>query len=134
LEQRYAGNREDEPYMLLGVRRGGKLIAAALWRAAVRDGSRVRAGVLMDLAFESGAEQAAHQVIAAAEERALEKNCDVMLHLDGLKEAAPIMNKSRYFLSPARYSVLLWPAEAAKGEVLGDLQNWRYPFSEHDTF
>jgi hypothetical protein len=134
LEERYGATREGEPYSLLGVRRRGILIAAALWRAAARGDNRVRAGVLMDVAFQSGEDRAARKVIAAAEERALEKSCDVMLHLDGVKEARPLIKRSGYFLAPERYSILLWPAQAAKAGGLADLQSWRYPFAEHDTF
>lgn len=133
LNDRYASNRDGEPYTLVGVRRHGMLVAAALWRAAVR-GSKVRAGVLMDLAFRNGEEHAARKVLAAAEEAALENSCDVMLHLDGLTEASRIIRKSGYCFSPERYTLLLWPAPVAKKGLLSDLQNWRYPFAEHDTF
>lgn len=133
LKDRYASNRDGEPYMLLGVRRHGMLVAAACWRAAVR-GTRVWAGVLMDLAFRRGEENAAQKVVAAAEWCALEKSCDVMLHLDGLHEAGRVIRKSGYCFSPERYTVLLWPTQAAKDGLLADLQSWRYGFSEHDTF
>jgi len=133
LNDRYASNRDAEPYYLLGVRRNRTLVAAAMWRAAVR-GSKVRAGVLMDLAFRNGEESAARKVMAEAEECALEKNCDVMLHLDGLKEARSIIDKSGYFASPERYAVLLWPAQVTKNRLLTDLQSWRYAFADHDTF
>ena len=88
----------------------------------------------MDLAFRNGEEHAARKVLAAAEEAALEKSCDVMLHLDGLNEATRIIRKSGYCFSPERYTLLLWPAPVAKKGLLSDLQNWRYPFAEHDTF
>ena len=133
LNDRYASNRDGEPYTLLGARRHGMLVAAALWRAAVR-GSKVRAGVLMDLAFRHGEEYAARKVIAAAEVCALDKNCDVMLHLDGLNEAGSMIHKFGYCFSPERYTVLLWPTEAAKNRLLADLRSWRYAFADHDTF
>jgi hypothetical protein len=133
LTDRYASNRDGEPYSLLGVRRQGVLVAAALWRAAAR-GNRVRAGVLMDIAFRNGEQYAARKVMAATEQCALENSCDVMLHLDGLYEVAGIMHKSGYCFSPERYSVLLWGAQVAKNSLLADLQSWRYGFADHDTF
>jgi hypothetical protein len=133
LQDRYASNRDGEPYSLLGVRRHGTLVAAALWRAAVR-GNSVRAGVLMDLAFRSGEEYAARKVIAAAEACALQKSCDVMLHLDGLNEAGSMIHKFGYCFSPERYRVLLWPTQVVKDGLLADLQGWRYAFADHDTF
>jgi hypothetical protein len=133
LNERYASNRDAEPYYLLGVRHNRTLVAAAIWRAAVR-GSKVRAGVLMDIAYRHGEEYAARKVIAAAEQAALENSCDVMLHLDGVNEASPIMRKSGYCFSRGRYSVLLWPAKMARHGLLSDIRNWHYPFAEHDTF
>jgi hypothetical protein len=133
LEYRYASNRDGEPYSLVGVRRQGMLVAAALWRAAVR-GNRVRAGVLMELAFRSGEQYAARKAMAAAEAAALQNSCDVMLHLDGLHEASGLIRKSGYYFSPERYTVLLWPAQAAKSSLLTDLQSWHYGFGDHDTF
>lgn len=133
LNDRYASNRDAEPYYLLGVRRQRTLVAAALWRAAVRD-SKVRAGVLMDLAYQHGEEDAARKVMAAAEEAALKNSCDVMLHLDGVNDASRIIRKSGYCFSPERYTLLLWPAKGTRRGLLSDVQNWRYPFAEHDTF
>lgn len=133
LSERYASNRDAEPYYLLGVRRNRTLVAAATWRAAER-GSKVRAGVLMDLAYRPGEEYAARKVLAAAEQAALENGCDVMLHLDGVNEASRMIRKSGYCLSPERYSLLLWPAKITRDDLLADVRNWRYPFAEHDTF
>ena len=133
LSDRYASNRDGEPYRLVGVRRNGMLVAAALWRAAVR-GSKVRAGVLMDIAYRNGEEHAARKVLAAVEEAALEKSCDVMLHLDGLNEAASMIHKFGYCFSPERYTVLLWSTQVVKNGSLADLNGWRYAFSDHDTF
>jgi Acetyltransferase (GNAT) domain len=133
LNERYASNREAEPYSLLGVRRQGKLAAAVVWRAAVR-GNGVRAGVLMDVAFQDGEEYAARKVIATAERSALRENCDVMLHLDGIGEISRIIAHAGYYVSPERYSVLLWPAPLATSGRFGDLSSWRYAFGDHDTF
>jgi hypothetical protein len=133
LDERYASNRDAEPYHLLGVRRDRTLLAAAIWRAAVR-GNKVRAGVLMDLAYRRGEEDAARKVVAAAESAALENGCDVMLHLDGLDEASRMICTSGYRFSPERYSILLWPNNRTRSGLLSDLRNWRYPFAEHDTF
>jgi hypothetical protein len=133
LNERYASNRDAEPYFLLGVRHNRTLVAAAIWRAAVR-GSKVRAGVLMDLAYRHGEEYAARKVIAAAEQAALEDSCDVMLHLDGVSETNTIIRNSGYCFSRDRYSLLLWPAKTARDGLLSDVRNWRYPFAEHDTF
>jgi Acetyltransferase (GNAT) domain len=133
LKDRYASNRDGEPYYLLGVRRQGMLVAAALWRAAVR-GNKVRAGIWMDVAFRDDEEYVARKVMAAAEWCALEKSCDVMLHLDGLNEVGGIIQKSGYCFSPEWYTVLLWPAQVAKNGQLANLGSWRYGFSEHDTF
>ena len=133
LNDRYASNRDGEPYKLVGVRRHGMLIAAAVWRAAVR-GSKVRAGVLMDLAYRDGEEHAARKVIAAVEEGAIERSCDVMLHLDGLNEAGSMIHKFGYCFSPERYTVLLWPTQVAENNSLADLNGWRYAFADHDTF
>jgi hypothetical protein len=133
LRDRYASNRDAEPYYLLGVRRQRTLVAAGLWRAAVR-GSKVRAGILMDLAYQNGEEDAARKTTAAAEEAALENGCDVMLYLDGVDAASPIIRRSGYCFTPERYSLLLWPAKITRRALLSDVQNWRYPFSEHDTF
>jgi hypothetical protein len=133
LTDRYASNRDAEPYYLLGVRRHRELVAAAIWRAAVR-GNKVRAGILMDVAYRNGEEDAARKVVAAAEQTALENSCDVMLHLDGVNEVGRIIRKSGYCFSPERYTLLLWPAKMASYALLSDLHNWRYPFAEHDTF
>jgi hypothetical protein len=132
LADRYASNRDAEPYYFLGVRRNQRLVAAAIWRAAVR-GSKVRAGILIDFAYRDGEQYAARKLMAAAEHAALDDGCDVMLHLDGLNEASAMICSSGYRFSPERYSVLLWPNERIPG-LLSDLRNWRYPFAEHDTF
>jgi len=133
LSERYASNRDAEPYYVLGVRRNRTLVAATIWRAAAR-GSKVKAGVLMDIAYQPGEEHAARKVLAAAEQAGLENGCDVMLHLDGLSHASRMIRKSGYCFSPERYSVLLWPASATRKDLFSDLRNWRYPFAEHDTF
>ena len=133
LTERYTANREGEPYSLLGVRRQGMLVAAAVWRAALR-GNGVRAGVLMDLAFRKGEEPAARKLLGGIEWNALHKNCDVMLHLDGISEASGLTARGGYYCSPERYTVLLWPTNIAKKELLADLGTWRYGFADHDTF
>jgi Acetyltransferase (GNAT) domain len=134
IEERYAFNREGESYVLLGVRRHGKVVGAAVWRPAVR-GNGVRAGVLMDLAFRTGEERAARSLLAAAEWSALGSGCDVMLRLDDHSDSSRIVDRTGYWSSPERYAVLLWPPQAAReNAALADLRGWRYAFSDHDTF
>jgi hypothetical protein len=132
LRERYA-HGEEEPYVFTGARRRGTLLAAAIWRPVVHE-SGIRAGVLMDLAFRAGEARAARAALAAAEQRALRQGCDVMLHLDGLAEARPVVDAAGYLASPERYSMLVWPRKAADHPALAELGGWRYAFGDHDAF
>jgi hypothetical protein len=133
LRERYAANLDGEPYKTLGARREGTLVAAMLWRVAVR-GNGVRAGVIMDLVFQQGEEGAAWEVLAAAEAQAQSEGCDVMLHLDGVSESSRIIDAAGYWSSPERYNILAWPPQATKRVVPTNLRGWRYAFGDHDAF
>lgn len=119
-------------YALLGVRRRGRLVAAAVARAAPR--GRVLAGVLLDAAAEDPDGLAA--ALAGVERWAHGRGCQAVLALDGPGALPPgTLRRAGYLPSAERYAFLVWPGrEPGPGSPLLDLQRWRFAFGDHDAF
>jgi ribosomal protein S18 acetylase RimI-like enzyme len=137
LRQRYEANVDGEPYTLLGVRRGGRWVAAVIYREAVRERA-IRIGVVMDLIHAAGDLAAARHALAGAERRLRDAGCEAMLYLDGLGgEVGQLMAASGYRETSERYVLIRWPRPKEKelpDVPPGDRAGWRLAFGDHDAF
>jgi hypothetical protein len=119
-------------YTLLGIRRRGRIVAAAVARAVWRE--RLLAGVLLDAAAEDPDGFGA--AVAAVERWAHGRGCHAVLALDGPGALpAGTLRRTGYLPSPERYVLLVWPGrEPGPGSPLLELQRWRFGFGDHDAF
>jgi hypothetical protein len=137
LRRRYEANVDGQPYALLGARRGGRPVAAVVYREAVR-GPGIRMGPVMDVVHAPGEVAAAGLALAEAERRLLDAGCELMLHLDGLgAEVGQLLAGLGYRKTPERYVLMRWPRPAEKhlpDLPPGDRAGWRFAFGDHDAF
>jgi hypothetical protein len=135
LRYRYRQTREGTGYQALGIRRGGDLVCAVIYRIAER-GAGIHAGVIMDVMCSPGEERAAISCLVEVERRAHRAGCELMLFLDGLgPEASALFTASGYRHAPEKYDLLVWPkARLTEDPWLANIENWRFAFGDHDAF
>ncbi len=131
---RFAHHLEGERYFLIGARRRGRIAAAGVFRLGERFG--IRGGIVMDLYWHEGEEDAVRAVLAAAERRARAAGADVMLHLDGLRGGISAeLARSGYVRASERYRVIVWPKTWTPSDAaMLDVPRWWFSFADHDTF
>ena len=137
--RRFSATLEGWPYTLLVALDGNELAGGLLLRSAVRttaDGvTTLRFGVVMDIVDRARDGAVTRHLLAEAEDRSFRDGCHGMLWLDGVAELAGRMAGAGYRETPETYTMLVWPpASAPAGSRIRDLENWRFPFSEHDAF
>jgi len=135
LRERYGQTREGGSYRLAASECNGELTAAAIYRFAER-GDGIQVGVLMDLAFRSGAERDAAAALRAVERATLAADGELLIYLDGLGDANRELLKRRGFrVSPEVYEFLVWPKKlAANDDWFGAWDRWEFSFRDHDAF
>lgn len=135
LRSRFGATIEGWPYTLLAAMRGENLVAAVVFRVAER-GNAIRAGVMMDAVAVPAGESALRLLLAEAQQRAIDANCDLMLYLDGLgNETGRVVAASGYRRSPETYRMIVWPKDRIEHDKqLADLTQWRFAFADHDAF
>lgn len=132
---RFEANPDGAPYVLLGVRRKGCLVAGAVYRMAER-GNQIRAGVVMEVIHEEKESEAARVCLMEVERRACREGAEVLLALAGWGgNAHEILKQLGYMRSPETY-VFMWRKTAAVPENLpvAELWRWRFVFADHDAF
>jgi hypothetical protein len=114
---------------------GQQLTAVAIHRVAER-GDGIQVGVLMDLAFRSGAEADAVAVLRRVEVSATAADCELLIYLDGLGAAnRELLLRRGFRRSPEVYEFLVWPKKvAAEDQWIGDWNRWEFSFRDHDAF
>jgi hypothetical protein len=133
LRRRY-GAASGTSYSLLVVNRGGRLVAAAVYRAVARE--QLMLGVLMDVVAEGDGDGGLTRAIAAVEREADRRGCHLVLTVDGpgvLPRGA--LRKAGYLRSRENYEFLIWPCkDLGPDSPLLDFARWRYAFGDHDAF
>jgi hypothetical protein len=131
LQHRY-GAASGASYSLLVVNRGGRLVAAAVYRAVERE--RLLVGALMDVVAEDGDGLA--RAIAAVERGAHRRGCHLVLTVDG-PGVLPVgaLGNAGYLRWGDKYEFLIWPCkDLGPDSPLLDFARWRYAFGDHDAF
>ncbi len=135
LRYRYQRTREGGQYIVLTARSASEILAVVVFRYAER-GNHIHACALLDVAFRRGDERAARVVLAEAEHRARDAECELMLFLNGLgRDTERVLRQLGYRPSSEVYDLLIWPKTtfaAAAAEM--NLAHWRLTFGDHDAF
>ena len=133
--ERFQTTIDGQPYEILAAGNDGALDAALLCCRASR-GNNISAFVIMDILFSPGKEKVLEALLVEAEKRASNLGSDCILFLDGIGGTTrSILQKLGYRTTNEIYHILVWPKERVpEASPVSDLTNWRFAFSDHDTF
>jgi hypothetical protein len=133
--QRFATNLDDQPYILLAIRKAGRFLAGVLYRMAERD-RRIRLAVIMDIFYESDGADALRRCLLEVERRTYEAGAEAILCLPGWHDTVlQILRDQGYLTSPETYT-LLWRVldKSSHSGPVPDDRTFHFALSDHDAF
>lgn len=134
LSRRYRENLDREPYILVGARRAGHVVAAVAYRIAERH--YVRAAVIMDVFHDPSDLSTVWHCLEEVERQASQQDADVILCLSDLNTSKALnLTRLGYMRSPETYT-LLWRNLRSEPihRAVPDASDLCFSFADHDAF